>query len=151
MALMRFDPFRELDRLTDQVGPGGRPLRTMPMEAFRRGESFVVSLDVPGVVSDDIDVTVERNVVTINARRQPIRQDGDEVIVDERPHGEFSRQLFLGDNVDTTKVAANVELGVLTLTIPVAESSKPRRVQIGASSNGQKIGTSQKESATANS
>ncbi len=150
MALMRFDPFRELDRLSEQVGAGGRPLRTMPMEAFRRGETFVVALDVPGVASGDIDVTVERNVVSINARRQPIRQDGDEVIVDERPHGEFSRQLFLGDNLDSAKVAANVELGVLTLTIPVAESSKPRRVQVGAS-NRQKIGASQKEPANANS
>jgi HSP20 family protein len=151
MALMRFDPFRELDRLSEQVGAGGRPLRTMPMEAFRRGETFVVALDVPGVASDDVDVTVERNVVTINARRQPIRQDGDEVIVDERPHGEFNRQLFLGDNLDSAKVAANVELGVLTLTIPVAESSKPRRVQVGASSNRHNIGASKKEPANANS
>jgi HSP20 family protein len=148
MALMRFDPFRELDRLTERVA-GERPLRTMPMEAFRRGEEFYVVLDAPGVAPDDIDVTVERNVVTINARRQPVRQDGDEVLIDERPHGDFTRQLFLGDNLDTSKVGANVELGVLTLTIPVAKSSKPRRVQIGPSSERQPVETSQKATANA--
>jgi HSP20 family protein len=137
VTLMRFDPFRELDRLTDQALLGARTMRTMPMEALRRGDQFIVALDVPGVNPNDIDVTVERNVIEINARRQPLRQEGDEVIVDERPQGEFRRQLFLGDNLDPNKLTADCNRGVLTLTIPVSEASKPRKVQIGSANKGQ--------------
>jgi HSP20 family protein len=132
MTLMRFDPFREWDRFNEQLLGGGRAMRTMPMEAWRRGDEFHVAMDLPGVDPADIDVTVERNVVTIRARRLSPRQDGDEVLVDERPQGEFSRQLFLGDNLDAGELVAGYENGVLHLTIPVAESSKPRRVEIGA-------------------
>jgi HSP20 family protein len=103
------------------------------MEAFRRGDAFYVALDLPGVDPDDAQVTVEGNVVSIRAARKPAWQEGDELLVDERPHGEFSRQFFLGENLDGAKLAANFERGVLTLTIPVAERSKPRRVQIAAS------------------
>jgi HSP20 family protein len=137
MALMRFDPFRELDRLADQALLGARTMRTMPMEALRRGDQFIVAIDVPGVNPSDIDVTVERNVIEINARRQPLRQEGDEVIIDERPQGEFRRQLFLGDNLDPNKLTADCNRGVLTLTIPVSEASKPRKVQIGSANEGQ--------------
>lgn len=97
MTLMRFDPFRELDRLTERTI--AQAARTMPMEALRRGDEFAVYLDVPGVNPDDVDVTVENNVVTIRARRMPQREEGDEVIADERTYGEFTRQLFLGDNL----------------------------------------------------
>ena len=131
MALMRFDPFRELDRLADQAMAGARGARTLPMEAVRRGDQFIVALDVPGMDPSDIDVTVERNVVEISARRRPLRQEGDELIVDERPQGEFRRQLFLGDNLDPNNLNAACDRGVLTLTIPVSEASKPRKVQIG--------------------
>jgi HSP20 family protein len=137
MALMRFDPFRELDRLAEQALAGARTARTLPMEAFRRGDQFIVALDVPGMKADDIDVTVERNVIEINARRRPLRQEGDELIVDERPQGEFRRQLFLGDNLDVNKLTAVSDCGVLTLTIPVSEESKPRKVEIGDSNQGQ--------------
>ena len=130
MTLMRFDPFRELDRWTEQALAGTRSMRTMPMEALRRGDRFLVALDLPGVSQDDVDVTVERNVVTVRASRAPLAQEGDEVIVDERPHGEFSRQLFLGDNLDTTKLAADLTDGVLTLEIPVSEASKPRKISL---------------------
>ena len=136
MTLMRFDPFRELDRLADQALAGPRTPRTLPMEALRRGDQFIVSMDVPGTEPNDIDVTVERNVVEITARRQPIRQEGDEVIVDERPQGEFRRQLFLGENLDPNKLSAACDRGVLTLTIPVSEASKPRKVEIGGSQQG---------------
>jgi HSP20 family protein len=127
MALMRFDPFRELDRLTDQA----RIARTLPMEALRRGDEFIVAVDVPGIRGGDIDVTAERNVIEITARRRPIRQDGDQLIVDERPQGEFRRQLFLGENLDPSGMTAVCDHGVLTLTIPVSEQSKPRKVEIG--------------------
>ena len=136
MTLMRFDPFRELDRLADQALAGARTARTLPMEALRRGDEFIVSIDVPGTAAEDIDLTVERNVVEITTRRQPIRQEGDEVIVDERPQGEFRRQLFLGDNLDPDHLSAICDRGVLTLTIPVSEASKPRKVQIGHSDEG---------------
>jgi len=137
MALMRFDPFREIDRLADQALLGARTMRTMPMEALRRGDQFIVAIDVPGVNPSDIDVTVERNVIEINARRQPLRQEGDEVLIDERPTGEFRRQLFLGDNLDPNKLTADCNRGVLTLTIPVSQASKPRKVQIGSTNEGQ--------------
>jgi HSP20 family protein len=130
---MRFDPFRELDRLADQALAGPRAMRTMPMEAVRRGDQFIVAIDLPGVTQDDVDVTVEHNVVDVSAHRQTVRKEGDQVIIDERPQGEFRRQLFLGDNLDPSKLSAQYDRGVLTLTIPVSEASKPRKIAIGAS------------------
>jgi len=132
MTLLRFDPFREWERVSEQVLSGRTAPRAMPMEAFRRGDEFVVALDLPGIDPDDVDVSVERNVVTVRATRRAARDDGAELIIDERPQGEFSRQLFLGDNLDTAQLSADFERGVLTLRIPVAESSKPRRVEIGS-------------------
>lgn len=152
MTLMRFDPFRELDRIADQALVGARAARTLPMEALRRGDLFIVSIDVPGTDPNDIDVTVERNVVEITAHRQPVQQQSDEVIVDERPHGDFRRQLFLGENLDSEKLSAACDRGVLTLTIPVSEASKPRKVQIGPSEEGQQpvhTGSAQRESVDA--
>jgi HSP20 family protein len=134
MTLMRFDPFRDLERLTEQAVAGARGPRAMPMEAFRRGDQFVVALDLPGVDPGDVDLTVERNVVTVRARRTPLRQEGDELLVDERPQGEFSRQFFLGDNLDSARLSAEFDRGVLMLGIPVAEASKPRKVEIGTGS-----------------
>ena len=133
MTLMRFDPFRELDRLAEQtLSAGARAAHPMPMEALRRGDQLLVHLDIPGVQRDDIDLTVERNVVSVRVHRAPVRQEGDEVIIDERPYGEFARQLFLGDNLDPDRMTADTSDGVLTLTIPVSEKSKPRRVQLGS-------------------
>jgi HSP20 family protein len=130
MTLMRFDPFRELDRLGERVLAGG--LRAMPAEAFRRGDEFFVLIDLPGADVDDIDVTVERNVVNVQSTRTSPRQEGDELLVDERPHGRLSRQFFLGDNLDSAKLHAEYDRGVLTLTIPVAAESKPRQIKIGS-------------------
>jgi HSP20 family protein len=130
MTLMRFDPFRELDRWTEQALAGTRSMRTMRMEALRRGDRFLVALDLPGVTEEDIDVTVERNVLTVRASRSPLAREADEVIVDERPHGEFSRQLFLGENLDATKLTADLTDGVLNLEIPVSEASKPRKISL---------------------
>ena len=136
MTLMRFDPFRELDRLAEQtLSAGARAVRTLPMEALRRGDELLVHLDIPGVARDDIDLTVERNVVSVRVRRVPARQEGDEVIIDERLYGEFTRQLFLGDNLDPDRMTADTSDGVLTLTIPVSEKSKPRRVSLGSAPN----------------
>jgi HSP20 family protein len=128
MTLMRFDPFRELDRLGERVLTGG--LRAMPTEAFRRGDEFFVLIDLPGTDAGDIDVTVERNVVSVQSTRTSPRQEGDELLVDERPHGRLSREFFLGDNLDSAKLHADYDRGVLTLTIPVAAESKPRQIKI---------------------
>ena len=131
MAVIRFDPFRELDRLTEQL-LGARGVRSMPMEAYRRGDQFFIHLDLPGVNPDDVQLTVEGNVVAIRAERRSPRQESDEVFIEERPQGTFTRQLFLGDNLDAGRMEASYDLGVLTLTIPVAEQARPRRVQIAA-------------------
>src|SRR5690348_15190773 len=135
--LMRTDPFRELDRLSQQLfGANGTQTRpaVMPMDAWRDGDTFLVEFYLPGVNPDSIDLDVERNVVTVKAERPP-RASGAELIAAERPRGIFSRQLILGDNLDTEHIAANYDAGVLTLHIPVAEQAKPRKISI--TSNGE--------------
>lgn len=129
--LMRFDPFRELDRLTDEVW-GGRLARpvALPMDAYRHGDDLVVRLDVPGISPDSVELTVEQNVLTVTAERRWQPEEGDEVLVSERPQGRFSRQVFLGESLDTEHIAASYDHGVLTVTIPVAASAKPRKVEI---------------------
>jgi HSP20 family protein len=134
---MRIDPFRQFEQIMEQNVAGARTPRAVPMTALRRGDAFTVDLDLPGVVEDDIELTVERNVVTVRAHRTPARQDGDEVIIDERPYGEFTRQLFLGDNLDAGRMTADLRDGVLRLTIPVSEESKPRRIPLGSSGDQQ--------------
>ena len=137
--LMRTDPFREFDRLAQQVlgsnaaGTWSRPT-AMPMDAYRAGDRFVVAFDLPGVDPGAIELDVERNVLTVKAeRRPPVTDEHVEMQVAERPLGVFSRQLFLGDTLDTDHIEANYEAGVLTLRIPVAERAKPRRIEINAS------------------
>ncbi|MDQ1735650.1 MAG: hypothetical protein QOH56_1901 [Pseudonocardiales bacterium] len=130
--LLRTDPFRELDRLTQQAfGTSGTLARpsVMPMDAWRDGDTFHVEFDLPGVNPDSIDLDVERNVVTVKAER-PQRASDAELIAAERPRGVFSRQLILGDNLDTEHIAASYDSGVLTLKIPVAEKAKPRKISI---------------------
>jgi len=135
--LMRFDPFRELDRLTQPGWPSGRA-PVMPMDAFRDGDRFVVRLDVPGVDPATIDLTVEKNVLTIAAERRWARDDNVEVVVAERPQGSISRQLFLGEGLDADRIDASYDNGVLTVTIPVAEQAKPRKVAINHGESGAK-------------
>jgi HSP20 family protein len=135
--LMRTDPFRELDRLTQQVfgnlpGTWSRPT-AMPMDAYRAGDEFVVVFDLPGVSPDAIELDVERNVLTVKAERRPTAAgDNVEMQVAERPFRVFSRQLFLGEALDTEHVSASYDAGVLTLRIPVAEQAKPRKIEISA-------------------
>lgn len=132
--LMRTDPFRELDRITQQVfgstGTAARP-SVMPMDAWREGDRFRVEFDLPGINTDSIDIDVERNVVTIRAER-PMRNEDVEMVASERPRGVFSRQLVLGENLDTEHITANYTDGVLMLSIPVAEAAKPRKISIAS-------------------
>jgi HSP20 family protein len=132
--LMRTDPFRELDRITQQaLGTQGTLARpsVMPMDAWREGDTFHVEFDLPGVNPESIDLDVERNVVTVKAER-PARASDAELIAAERPRGVFSRQLILGDNVDTEHIVAAYDTGVLSLQIPVAEKAKPRKISISS-------------------
>jgi HSP20 family protein len=129
MVLMRTDPFREIDRLTQQVlGTAARPA-VMPMDAWRDGDQFIVEFDLPGVKADSLGLDVERNVLTVHAERPDVDQSR-EMVTAERSRGVFSRQLFLGENLDIEKIEANYHDGVLRLTIPVAEKAKPRRIEI---------------------
>jgi HSP20 family protein len=132
--LMRTDPFREFDRLTQaMLGSTARP-NVMPMDAYRDQNTFVVHLDLPGVDADSIDLTVEQNVLTVHAERKPPVGDSAERVVAERSYGVFSRQLFLGETLDADNLSANYDAGVLTITIPVAEQAKPRKVQVSGGS-----------------
>jgi HSP20 family protein len=130
--LMRTDPFRELDRLTQQLFGRGDSQLAMPMDAWREDETFTVQIDLPGVREEDIDLEVERNVLTVKAERRGAEADGRELIQTERPSGTFVRRLFLSEALDTENMRAFYDDGVLTLTIPTAEEAKPRKVLVGS-------------------
>lgn len=129
MLLRTADPFREFDRLTQQLaGTTNRPA-VMPMDAWREGDTFVLEFDLPGASRESIDLDVERNVLTVRAER--VAKNGDwEMLATERPRGLFSRQLVLGDNLDLERIDATYADGVLRLTVPVAEKAKPRKIEI---------------------
>ncbi|GAB2904917.1 Hsp20/alpha crystallin family protein [Streptomyces heilongjiangensis] len=133
--LMRTDPFREFDRLAQQVfGTESRPA-VMPMDAYRAGDDFIVHFDLPGVDPETIDLDIERNVLNVRAERRSPAPEGAELVAAERPTGTFTRQLFLGDTLDAERVDASYEAGVLTLRIPIAEKAKPRKIQISGGSD----------------
>jgi HSP20 family protein len=140
VSVLRFEPSREFDRLAEQMlsaGLRGTP-RSVPMDAYRRGDRFLIHLDLPGVDADAIELTVEQNVLTVRAERRFEPEEGDEPLVSERPQGSFTRQLLLGESLDTDRLEADYDQGVLTLRIPVAEQAKPRRVQVTKSGSGQR-------------
>ncbi|QKV90541.1 Hsp20/alpha crystallin family protein [Streptomyces sp. NA02950] len=140
--LMRTDPFRDLDRLAQQLmGPGtwSRP-SAMAMDAYREGNEYVVAFDLPGVSAEAIDIDVERNMLTVRAERRPVAKADDvKVELSERPLGVFSRQIALADRLDTEHIKADYDAGVLTLRIPIAEPAKPRKVTIGGGSDRKEI------------
>jgi HSP20 family protein len=134
MALVRSDPFRDVDRVFQQLVSdsrhGLRPL-AIPMDAFRNGESFLIQLDLPGVSAESVELTVEDNVLTVKAERSaPVRADDVEVLIAERPFGTFTRQVVLGSSLDTQNIEAHYEAGVLTVVIPVAPHAKARRIEV---------------------
>jgi HSP20 family protein len=132
--VMRFDPFREMDRVAQMMTQqtGSSRAFSVPIDAYRSDDHFTVRLDLPGVDPSSIDITVEKNVVTVRAERSWSPGDNEDVIVQERPQGIFVRQLFLGEGLDADAVQATYENGVLTLAIPVAEQAKPRKVPVTA-------------------
>lgn len=131
---MRIDPFQVFDRLAQQWSGIGLSKSAMPIDAYRADDHYVVHLDLPGVSTETIDLDVQNNVLTVKAERTTDVGDDVEMIVSERPSGTFSRQLFLGDNLDSDKIEAGYDAGVLTLRIPVAEEAKPRKIAVTAGS-----------------
>jgi HSP20 family protein len=130
--LMRFDPFREVDRMAeqfDQVVRRGNPV--MPMDAIRHDDRVLVSFDLPGVDPDSIDLTVERDMLTVTATRRFEKSEGDEVLASERPQGTFTRRVLLGESLDISQLEATYDYGVLSITIPVAEQAQPRKITVG--------------------
>jgi HSP20 family protein len=137
--LIRNDPFRELDRWSQQfMGSTARPA-VMPMDAWRDHDEFVVELDLPGVDPDSIDLDVERNVVMVRAERPQPADHQNDMIAAERPRGVFSRQLVLGESLDTENIRAGYDAGVLVLRIPIAERAKPRKIEIATGTSARTI------------
>lgn len=128
--LVRSDPFRDLDRIAQQMLGLSDSQLTMPMDAWKEGHTFTIQLDLPGVRESDIDLEVERNVLTVRAERRAVDVGDGEVIHSERRSGGFARQILLSDALDTERVEATYRDGVLTLRIPMAEEAKPRKVLI---------------------
>ncbi len=151
MTVVRFDPFRELDRWSAQARPtlGYARAPRMPFDAVRREHELVLQFDLPGVDPDTIDVTVDKGTLTVAADRTNVRQDGDEVVVSERPTGRFVRQLRLREGLDAEAVRADYDAGVLTVVVPVAEAARPRRVQVGSGTESASAGDAAAESSAA--
>ncbi len=127
--LMRFEPFHEFDRITEEL-LAQRRIRQLPVDAYRRDNEFKIALDLPGADPGSIELTVEKDVLTVRATRSSQQEEGDEILVAERGYGQFSRQLFLGESLDREHISAIYHDGVLTISIPVAEQAKPRKVEI---------------------
>jgi len=133
--LMRTDPFRDFDRIAQQLlGTNARP-SAMPMDAWRDGDQFLVEFDLPGVDPGSVDLDVERNVLTVTGQRPQLNEQAD-FLAAERPRGVFTRQLVLGDNLDLDRIQATYRDGVLRLVIPVAERAKPRKISISHDGDG---------------
>lgn len=131
MTSLRFDPFREWDRWAAEMMGAARMPRLMPMDVYRHGDAYVMRFDLPGVDAESLDVIAENNTLTVRAVRQADAPDDAEFLTSERPTGEYSRQVVLGDGLDVDRVTADYRDGVLTVTIPVAEQAKPRKITIG--------------------
>ena len=131
--VMRFDPYRDTDRQMQQLAGRMQDASTMAMDAYRRGDSLFVHFDLPGVEADSIDVTAEQNTLTVRAERRWKAEPDDQILAQERPQGSFSRQLMLGEHLDTQQVQASYENGVLTIEVPVTPQAKPRRIEVRGS------------------
>lgn len=144
--LLRFDPFREADRMFGQLDDAwSRAATSLPMDAVRSENLIRISFDLPGVAPDDIDLTVERDVLTVTATRKRERNENDQVLASERPMGTVTRRVLLGESLDTNKLEADYDQGVLSVSIPVAEEAKPRKVAIESTKSRAAINASSRE------
>ncbi len=143
MSILRFDPFRDVDRLTEQLlgAPAGtrRAPRVMPMDLYRSGDHFVVKADLPGADPGSIDVDVDNGIMTIRAQRSGMSDESAEWIASERSTGAYQRQVSLGDGIDTGAIHASYDDGVLTITVPVAEKAKARKIEIRVGERGEVV------------
>jgi HSP20 family protein len=135
MQSLRFDPFRDFDRLAAEVFGAARTPALMPMDCLRTGEQFVCRFDLPGIEADSLEVSAENNTLTVRAERRRHDPEDSTYLVSERPSGTYSRQLVLGDGLAVDQIRADYTDGVLTLTIPVAEQAKPRKIEVGRGGN----------------
>jgi HSP20 family protein len=149
MALVRSDPFRDFDRFFQQAFAGsGERTWSMPLDAYRKDDMFLVQLDVPGISPESVELTVDNHVLTVKATRHaPTMQEGVQPVIAERPWGEFTRQILLGDNLDTNAIRAEYEAGVLTISLPVAEHAKPRRIDVSVKDAAAQVETPQQQTA----
>jgi HSP20 family protein len=138
--VLRFDPFSDIDTvtrglLTSQTGSNRSP-RFMPMDLCKIDDHYVLTADLPGVDPGSIDVTADNGTLTLTAHRSTRSEDSVQWLSNERFFGTYRRQLSLGDGLDVSKISATYDNGVLTVSIPVAETAKPRRIDVahGASS-----------------
>jgi HSP20 family protein len=144
MALMRWDPFADFDRMLEMVsgrGAGGNAqpgARAMPMDVYRSGDEYVVEMDLPGVEPSSIDVSVERNVLTVEAEAHSTHEEADEQILCERRHAKYRRQLYLGEDVDTDNVKAEFDNGVLRLRVPIVQEQLTRKIEVATTGNGKR-------------
>ena len=151
MTLVRSDPFRELDRFFQQAfGGTGERMWSMPLDAYRKDDMFLVQLDVPGIAPDSVELTVDNHVLTVKATRHaPTMQEGVQPVIAERPWGEFSRQILLGDNLDTSNIRAESDAGVLTVSLPIAEHAKPRKIDVAVKDSATTVGAAPQQQAVA--
>lgn len=135
MTISVFDPFSTLDRMLSRYGGGGASgtglTMAVPMDVYRKGDEFIVELDLPGADPSSIDMTVERNMLTVSGEVHPRHEDVDEVVVCERPHMRFRRQVYLGENLDTDNIQATFNNGVLSVRIPITEKQRARKIEVG--------------------
>lgn len=140
MTISSFDPFASLDRVLSRMSRGGAVGEAMtlslPMDVYRKGDEFVVELDIPGVDPSTVDISVERNMLTVAGEVHAKHADADELIVCERPHARFRRQVYLGENLDTEKIQASYDNGVLTIRIPVTERQRARKIEVSSKQQG---------------
>jgi HSP20 family protein len=139
VVVLRFDPFRDVDRLAEQLLGTQRSPRVMPTDLFRSGDHYVLACDLPGVDPGSVDISVDGGTLSIRAERTPRSDEHAQWIAQERPSGTFLRQLSLGEGLDTAQISATYENGVLTLTLPVAERAKPRRIPVTTSEQGGRV------------
>lgn len=130
--MTRIDSFRDLDRIAGQLLAVGREPRSMPMDLYRSGDHYVMHLDLPGIDPGSVDIQVDGSVLTIRAERSPRTAEEIDWLIHERPSGTYQRQLKVGPGVDVDAVSATLEHGVLTLTLPIAERAKPRKIEVSA-------------------
>ncbi|MEJ9080444.1 MULTISPECIES: Hsp20/alpha crystallin family protein [Gordonia] len=145
--MLGFDPFNDLDALTRGLLTGQqsgtvRTPRFMPMDLCKVEDHYLLTADLPGVDPGSIDVSVDNGVLSLSAQRSLASDDGVKWLASERFAGTYRRQVTLGDGIDSAAISAQYNNGVLTVSIPIAEKAKPRRIAVEHSSEQQAIAAS---------